>query len=62
MNVEEELRKIKLSSLSRVKEELLRRILLEMKAQREFDVELDFESLKSVAAAKNLVITEEKCK
>ena len=62
MNVEEELRKIKLSSLSRVKEELLRRILLERKVQREFDRELDFEGLNSVAAARNLVIMEEKSK
>ena len=60
MNVEAELRKIKFANLSRVREELLRRILLERKVQREFDEELDFEGLNSVAAARNLVITEEK--
>lgn len=60
MNVEEELRKIKFANLSRVREELLRRILLERKVQRGFDGELDFEVLNSVAAARNFVITEEK--
>ncbi|MBQ4404425.1 MAG: hypothetical protein II857_08450 [Selenomonadaceae bacterium] len=62
MNVEEELKKIKLASLSRVREELLRRILLERKVQREFDRELDSADLNSVAAARNLEIMEEKCK
>ncbi len=62
MNVEEELRKIKFASLSRVREELLRRILLERKVQREFDKELDSEALNSVAAARNLEIMEEKAK
>lgn len=54
MNVEEELGKIKFASLSRVHEELLRRILFARKVQREFDKELDLEDLDSVAAAKNL--------
>lgn len=62
MNVEEELKKIKFARLSRVREELLRRILLERKVQREFDKELDSEALNSVAAARNLEIMEEKCK
>ena len=62
MNVEEELKKIKLASLSRVREELLRRILLERKVQREFDMELDSADLNSVAAARNLEIMEEKAK
>lgn len=58
MNVGEELRKIKFAELSRVKEELLRKILLARKLRREFDRELDLEDLDSVAAAK----MEEKCK
>lgn len=62
MNVEEELKKVKFASLSRVREELLRRILLERKVQREFDRELDSADLNSVAAARNLEIMEEKCK
>ena len=62
MNVEEELKKIKFASLSRVREELLRRILLERKFQREFDRELDSADLNSVAAARNLGIMEEKAK
>ena len=62
MNVEEELKKIKFASLSRVREELLRRILLERKVQREFDMELDSADLNSVAAARNLEIMEEKAK
>lgn len=62
MNVEEELKKIKFASLSRVREELLRRILLERKFQREFDRELDSADLNSVAAARNLEIMEEKAK
>lgn len=52
MNVEEELRKIKFAELSRVKEELLRKILLTRKFRREFDRELDLEDLESIAAAK----------
>lgn len=59
MNVEEELRKIKFASLSRVREELLRKILSARKAQREFDRELNWEDLDSVAAAKNSEIMEE---
>ena len=62
MNVEEELKKVKFANLSRVREELLRRILLERKVQREFDRELDSADLNSVAAARNLEIMEEKCK
>jgi len=62
VNVEEELKKVKFASLSRVREELLRRILLERKVQREFDRELDSADLNSVAAARNLEIMEEKCK
>lgn len=62
MNVEEELKKVKFASLSRVREELLRRILLERKVQREFDRELDSADLNSVAAARNLEIMEEKTK
>lgn len=62
MNVEEELKKVKFASLSRVREELLRRILLERKVQREFDRELDSSDLNSVAAARNLGIMEEKAK
>lgn len=62
MNVEEELKKVKFASLSRVREELLRRILLERKVQREFDRELDSADLNSVAAARNLEIMEEKAK
>jgi len=54
VNVEEELKKVKFASLSRVREELLRRILLERKVQREFDRELDSADLNSVAAARNL--------
>ena len=54
MNVEEELRKIRFAELSRVKEELLRRLLLERKRRREFDRELALEELDSVSAAKNL--------
>ena len=50
MNVEEELRKINFAELSRVKEELLRKILLARKLRREFDRELDLEDLDSVAA------------
>lgn len=62
MNVEEELKKVKFASLSRVREELLRKILLERKVQREFDRELDSSDLNSVAAARNLEIMEEKAK
>lgn len=62
MNVEEELRKINFAELSRVREELLRKILSSRKVRREFDRELDFEDLDSVAAAKNSEIMEEKCK
>lgn len=62
MNVEEELKKVKFASLSRVREELLRKILLERKVQREFDKELDSSDLNSVAAARNLEIMEEKAK
>lgn len=60
MHVEEELGKIKFTRLSRVREELLRRILLERKVQREFDKELDVEALNSVSAARNFVIMEDK--
>ena len=60
MHVEEELGKIKFARLSRVREELLRRILLERKVQREFDKELDVEALNSVSAARNFVRMEDK--
>ena len=62
MNVEEELKKVKFANLSRVREELLRKILLERKVQREFDKELDSSDLNSVATARNLEIMEEKAK
>lgn len=62
MNVEEELRKIQFANLSRVREELLRRILSERKTRREFDRELDSEGLNSVAAARNFIVMEEKSK
>ena len=62
MNVEKELRKIDFASLSRVREELLRRILLVRKAQREFDRELDVEELDSVSAAKKLEFMEDESK
>lgn len=52
MNVEEELSRIKFSSLSRVFHELLNRILLERINRRDSDKELDLEELDSVAAAK----------
>ena len=62
MNVEEELKKINFAELSRVREELLRRILLARKLRREFDKELDFEDLESIAAAGNSGIMEVKSK
>ncbi len=62
MNVEEELKKINFAELSRVREELLRRILLARKLRREFDEELDFEDLESIAAAGNSGIMEVKSK
>ena len=52
MNVEAELSRIKFSSLSRVFNELLNRILLERINRRDSDKELDLEELDSVAAAK----------
>ena len=52
MNIEEELSRIKFSSLSRVFHELLNRILLERINRRDSDKELDLEELDSVAAAK----------
>ena len=51
MNVEAELSRIKFSSLSRVFNELLNRILLERINRRDSDKELDLEELDSVAAA-----------
>ena len=62
MNVEEELKKINFAELSRVREELLRRILLARKLRREFYKELDFEDLESIAAAGNSGIMEVKSK
>lgn len=62
MNVEEEFRIIKFAELSRVKEELLRKILLTRRLQKEFDRELDLEDLDSVAAAKNMEFMEDKSK
>ena len=60
MNIEEELGKIKFARLSRVKEELLRRILNERKIRRESDTELGVEELDSVSAAKKMQIMEAK--
>ena len=60
MNVEEELGKIKFARLSRVKEELLRRILKERRIRRESDTELGVEELDSVSAAKKMEIMEVK--
>lgn len=60
MIVEEELRKIDFSSLSQVREELLRRILFSRRINRESDRELEMEELNSVSAAKgNYKIREE---
>ena len=58
MNIEEELGKIKFARLSRVKEELLRRILNERRIRRESDTELGVEELDSVSAAKKMEIME----
>ncbi len=52
MSVEEELSRIKFSSLSRVFHELLDKLLLERINRRNSDRELDFEELDSVVAAK----------
>lgn len=60
MNVEAELRKIKFANLSRVKEELLRKILKERRIRRESDTELGVEELDSVSAAKRMEIMEAK--
>lgn len=60
MNIEEELGKIKFARLSRVKEELLRRILNERRIRRESDTELGVEELDSVSAAKKMEIMEVK--
>lgn len=60
MNIEEELGKIKFARLSRVKEELLRRILKERRIRRESDTELGVEELDSVSAAKKMEIMEVK--
>lgn len=60
MNVEAELRKIKFANLSRVKEELLRKILKERRIRRESDTELGVEELDSVSAAKKMEIMEAK--
>lgn len=54
MNVEEELMKINFAKLSRVKEDLLRRLLLLRKLRREKERELDLEELESVSAARDL--------
>ena len=62
MNVEEALQKIKFARLSRVREELSRRILNERRIRRESDTELGLEELDSVSAAKNLGILEEQIK
>lgn len=59
MNIEEELGKIKFARLSRVKEELLRKILKERRIRRESDTELGVEELDSVSAAKKMEIMEE---
>ncbi len=59
MNVEEELKRINFASLSRVREELLRRILSVRKARREFDRELDLEELDSVSAARKFKFMED---
>lgn len=60
MNIEEELGKIKFARLSRVKEELLRRILNERRIRRESDTELGVEELDSVSAAKKMEVMEDK--
>ena len=60
MNIEEELGKIKFAELSKVKEELLRKILLTRKLRRESDTELGVEELDSVSAAKKMEIMEVK--
>lgn len=60
MNIEEELGKIKFARLSRVKEELLRKILKERRIRRESDTELGVEELDSVSAAKKMEIMEVK--
>lgn len=60
MNIEEELGKIKFARLSRVKEELLRKILKERRIRRESDTELGVEELDSVSAAKKMEIMEAK--
>lgn len=62
MNVEEALQKIKFASLSRIREELLRKILNERKIRRESDTELGVEELDSVSAAKKMEIMEDKFK
>lgn len=62
MNVEEALQRIKFASLSRVREELLRRILKERRIRRESDTELEIGELDSVSAAKKMEIMEEKFK
>lgn len=60
MNIEEELGKIKFARLSRVKEELLRKILKERRIRRESDTELGVEELDSVSAAKKMEVMEDK--
>lgn len=60
MNIEKELGKIKFARLSRVKEELLRKILKERRIRRESDTELGVEELDSVSAAKKMEIMEVK--
>ena len=62
MNVEEALQKIKFARLSRVREELSRRILKERRIRRESDTELGIEELDSVSAAKKMETMEEKIK
>ena len=56
MNIEKELGKIKFARLSRVKEELLRKILKERRIRRESDTELGVEELDSVSAAKKMEV------
>ena len=59
MNVEEELRKIKFANLSRVREELLRKMLNVRKMKWETDTELGIEELDSVSAAKKIETMED---
>ena len=57
--IEEELMEIKFANLSKVREKLLKRLLLERKLQREIDIELEIEELEEVSAtASNFTVRE----